>query len=463
MKLPEKFLKTPLTSAQKEGIRFFLNSRSAGMRHGTGSGKTLLSLAASSLLLKRGMVDAVYIFVIKAAFDAYKSDLEKHTYLKYKVVMEPEDWSPDNYLYIIQYNRMERIRDRILGEDRRLLMVADEIFCLKGATSGLRKGFDSIRHKFGYVLGLTAVPLSNELQDLYNITNYIAPGFAGTPWDFKNRFCVLKKGRVRTPTGIRKYYEVVGYKNLDIFREIVAKYWHSFFMEMRVDFHLQDSPEVDMTKEERALYCEAAEGVLADGEGVKNFVNRLPDLEAVVDDSLSKKSMVAAHVNYLIANGKGVILFFTRKVAMEDMKKRIKAESRLLTGATSIIDRTKIREWFGPGRVILMTWAGARSLNLEAGNQVVLYTTPWELELFIQLIGRMVRPLVSKFEKVDVWIPVVKGTIDVYRKEIVLANASLISKVLEGSDPNIPGGLKEVKRSLLVKMRKELLWISEKR
>lgn len=54
-----------LRDTQKEGIKFLLENKKVGIRHGTGKGKTYLSLAAGAVLLKRDLVDVVICFVTK--------------------------------------------------------------------------------------------------------------------------------------------------------------------------------------------------------------------------------------------------------------------------------------------------------------------------------------------------------------------------------------------------------------
>ena len=105
-----------------------------------------------------------------------------------------------------------------------------------------------------------------------------------------------------------------------------------------------------------------------------------------------------------------------------------------------------------------MTAAGARSLNFHAGNQVVFYDIPWELEFFIQVVGRVARPMVSTYDHADIYLPFVSNTIDEYRKELFVTNSSLIQSVLTGGDPNLPKEYAAMRRSQIVKLRKSLLW-----
>jgi len=445
-----------LRDTQKEGIKFLLENKKVGIRHGTGKGKTYLSLAAGAVLLKRDLVDVVICFVTKNGLIAYRDDL-KLTTLNACFLNSVEDYKPWCDIYIIQYHLMPKVKEVIPFSRGRVFGIFDEIQTIKSPNTYLRNQFLEIRGEFDWFMGLTATPVG-KIFDIYNITDYFRPGIWGTLWEFKSRYCELRERRVVQNGRRRKYFEIVGYKNLDLLASAVNQVWHSSVSGMPVNFHLTDSPEVTLTEDEEKVYLEAAWGILNAEKGVKIPLNRLHDLQGVVDDSESKKGMAISLVRDLIREDKGVIVYFSRKTAMKEIAERAEVEYRIIDGSVSVDKRNKIKEWFGPRKVIYMTYAGSRSLNLELGNQIVFYECPWEVEIFIQTVGRCARQFVSKYEFVDVWMPIVRNTIDEYRRRYVELTGDLVRKILADGEGNLPSSATDLRRSLFIEMRKNLLW-----
>jgi len=137
----------------------------------------------------------------------------------------------------------------------------------------------------------------------------------------------------------------------------------------------------------------------------RDFVARLPELQRIVDESDTKVNYVGNLVESVRRRGKGVIVYFPLKAGLRKLAERI-PDSLILTGdVSSIKEREKIRSQFDKGKILLMTSAGSRSYNFHAGNQVVFYTIPFEIEVFIQTVGRVARPMVSKYSEIDVYLP----------------------------------------------------------
>ena len=353
----------------------------------------------------------------------------------------------------MKVNAISDVFELVQKEHRRIFAVFDEIQSIKTPDTETRKIFDRLRPRFEVVAGFTANPFGNKIDDLYWIMSYIKPGCLGSFWNFRNNYCVMRDRHVVRNGRKLKFKEVVGYKNLDILRGIVSSIWHYESIDMQKNFHFYTQ---ELTLEEEEQYLEVARGMV-NGE-YREFVTRLPALQEVVDNTETKLSFISELVNNLILEGKGVIVRFSLKSAMDKFGSRIKAPIKKLTGETSAKEIAEIIKWFGPGRVLLSTAAGGRSYDLYRANQVVFYSVPWEIEGVGQQIGRVARPLVSQFEEVDVHIPYIKGTIDEYRKINMEVNNDLLTSLLDGGDPNLSLEVSGVKRQTLVSMRKQLLW-----
>ena len=445
--------KTPPSPAQVEGVKFIFKNGNCGVRHSTGMGKTLLAIYAAALMLQKERVDVVYIFHVKAARVAFLRDFSKHTHLKCHVLDSEEDWDSKGRIYLVKMNTIDKVMDLIRKDGRRKFAIFDEIQYIKNPKSSIRKMFDNLRGEFSYVVGFTASPFGNRIDDLYWIMSYIVPGILGNFWTFRNKYCSMRDRKVQRNGKLIKFKEIIGYKNLDELRSKVSKFWHYESISMKKNFK---EYERELTEEEEERYLEVAKGVV-DGE-YKDFVVRLPALQEMVDKSETKLNFISELTNNLTSEGKGVIVRFCLKAAIEDFISRIKAPTKVLTGETSDKEIKEIVKWFGPKKVLISTAAGGRSYDLHKANQIIFYSIPWEIEGIGQQVGRVARPMVSEFDEVDVHIPYIKGTIDEYRKINMEVNKDVLNSVLEGGDPNLSLEEGGIRRQTLVNMRKQLLW-----
>jgi superfamily II DNA or RNA helicase len=445
---------------QKQAVNHIFRRKFCGIRHGTGMGKTYTSLVAAVCMLEMNKVDKVFISIPKAAVDAYEKDIEELTYFDENDVnwiWKREDYSNDYPINIIPHTRLKHVYDLIPNGSRMALFV-DEVHALKSGKSKIRKLFNSIRGRFLYVVGMTATPLANKIDDLYYTTSYMEPKYFGSWWNYRSKFCHMIK---RTSTRMNKkgeeityeFHDIIGYKNLEVLREQVNTFWHSAFEDMPKNWIEYTTY---LTNEEEDEYLDAAKGFI---QGTyKDFVSRLPEMQKIIDLSETKQRFVYKIVRALLDEDKGVIVYFPFKEALQKFNTKFNNMGMVLNGNTSLKKRRKIREGFGDGKLILMTSAGGKSYNFHAGNQIVFYTIPFAVLDFIQVIGRQARPLVSEFDFIDVHMPIVLDTIDEYRKRLLQMNKGLIERLLYGGDPNLPKDMESLKKHEITALRKRLLW-----
>lgn len=253
------------------------------------------------------------------------------------------------------------------------------------------------------------------------------------------------------------FYETVGYQNLDQLAERVKDVWliRSESMEKRFEWR----PFGPLTQDEEHVYLDAAHGVIEGAANMRDFVNRLPVLQMTVDMSETKLQRFVDGLEKFHKIGKGCLVFFVLKAPLFEISRRLSFPHEILTGETSQVERFRIKDEFTPETVILCTSAAARSYNFQAVNTVVFYTIPFEVEVFAQMVGRVARPFVSKYEYVRIITPYVRNTIDEYRIQLMQNNADLIKQILsQAGSPNLPESAQSMRRQALIDLRKNLLW-----
>ena len=451
---------------QLEGIDLLINSKSKGLNYSTGLGKTIIELEATKRLMVNGDIEYAILCHIKSGKKSIEDDNDKFFGFNFNVVNDTGKLLPKPYINLIQYNALAKLLPKIISTIKfnKTLLVLDEISVIKSFKTSVRKAFDNIRPHCDFVWGLTATPLANRIQDIYSLTNFIEPNYFGPYYSFLDQFChtrlrkFTKKIKVngRLKSKQFRFKEITGYKNLKELNRMVCRVWdiQRELMEIRYKY-INLGP---LSDEEGEEYLQAAKGIVEDTNNIRDFVNRLPSLQLVSDLSETKQGRVRKFLTLLHKNGVGCLVFFPLKKPLRKLMDSLDFSVEVLTGDTSLDERSRIKDEFTSKTILFCTSAGSKSFNFHLVNKVIFYTVPFEIETFGQMIGRAARPFVSTFSHIEVYLPFVEGTIDKYRIELMKSNSDLVNKVLGGTDPNLPKAASALKRKSIIKLRKELLW-----
>lgn len=454
---------TPLKGIQNRSLKFGRSVGNPGFSLTMGAGKTLIALAASSMYFKIDHYDYSIIIHIKSALKAFKDDAEKYTNLKLNQVHLTKRLEPLPCVNLIQTNQVGKNLQLLMKTLRykKTLCIIDEVQTLKSATSKFRQTMDLLRPCWDSVWGLTATPI-NKIEDLYSLTEYLIPGaFGGSLWEFKQRYCNLRKRSVKIRGKDKKikrvtFYEITGYKNLVELKQRLEHFWYIEKESMPVSFKYINLGPLEPDDEDK--YLTAARGIIKDCKTIKEFGARLPELQRITDLCVKKQFRVRCIIEKI--KEEGGLIYFPMKEALHLFESRLNALTEILTGDTSQDERGRIKDELAPGMWVHCTNAASQSLNLHAVNNIVFYTLPFDILTVIQMIGRVARPFVSSYDVVNVYIPYMENTIDQYRIELMKTNAGLIN-TLFGQQAVLPETMK-TRRSALINMRKDLLWRLEK-
>lgn len=177
---------------QKVGVKFLLEHACAGIFADPGLGKTSMTLAAITFLMKRKMISKVLIIApVRVCHNVWPKEIKRWSDFKHLTctvlhgphkdqllkqetnihLINPEglDW-----LLGFEKTRSEKTNKvkvdvdvakfKKLGYD---LLVIDELNKFKHYDSTRFKGFKHVLHTFGYRWGLTGSPAANGLMDLF--------------------------------------------------------------------------------------------------------------------------------------------------------------------------------------------------------------------------------------------------------------------------------------------------------
>lgn len=312
-----------------------------------------------------------------------------------------------------------------------LVVIFDEASAFKNDKTKTWEMVQYISQRAHRAYALTATLLKNHLFEGYCIYKALRPGLFTTKTKFYEDYCFIKMQSVK---GTRQIPIIVGYKNLDHFREVIDPFFlgrpkHAVSDELPVLTTREVVVELDPAED--AKYTEALSGILELGDGeVKDFeetkaltsliycqqvVNSLAMLKFSEGDEVEsglafereghkvgrmgskEQGMVDLVTGEL--DGEKVIIY-TRFASLvprlQQILKREGVKSVRITGMENTsAKRKKAQDAFqdleSDTNVIFITDAGSEAINLQAAAATIFYDLPWSWGAYVQTLGRMIR------------------------------------------------------------------------
>jgi SNF2 family DNA or RNA helicase len=456
---------------QVQGVLHLLMMKRMVLGDGTGLGKTVEVIAFLCYLWEKSDAKCIVVCpksVIRqwaAEVDRFSTgikcflatggpDERKQTYLEWATHAGPEkaililnyhallkDWNAGQVIPLLPNGQPDPkapiqpgLLDRITKSQKGLITIFDEASAFKSTGSKRHEicGFLSQRSDRAY--GLTATLLKNNLMEGYAIYKVIHPGVFTTKTAFLNDYCVTQLQSVR---GNRKIPIVVGYKNLQGFRERID----DFFLGRPKHAVSNELPKLttkeitcEMTAAEDRMYSKALSGVLELGDGtVKEYEEHVafvaltycqqvadsvtllkynpgdsvetPYFEAPIEvDELGSKE--EALIELLTDGGElegDKTIVYTRFASLVPRLQKLLEErgikSVAITGDIKDTEKNPRRKMAQDAfqdmnsgvQVIVITDAGGEGINLQAAAAMVFFDAPWSWGNYVQLLGRPIR------------------------------------------------------------------------
>ena len=170
-----------------------------------GLGKTIEAGLTLSELRTRGLADRVLVVTPAGLVEQWREELERKFCL---LTADAAEFTSAGVgrgpqpvvLASIAAARRDPLKSRLTAT-RWDLAIADEAHRLRNPRSASGLFARALRAR--YLLLLTATPVENRLQDLYELISLVAPGLLGTPAQFRSRHGSDDPGRPRDLAGLR--------------------------------------------------------------------------------------------------------------------------------------------------------------------------------------------------------------------------------------------------------------------
>lgn len=336
------------------------------------------------------------------------------------------------------------------------LVIIDEAHHLKNRSSVTWKFVNALQKRF--ILMLTATPVENRLEELYNLITILKPGQLRTPQEFRQQFVV--KGDPHSP------------KNRGLLRELLADVMirHSRGqVNVKLPPRRAHTVRLTLSPAERALYQNVSGFVRqALQEGRDSGARKLT--LGILQREIGSSALAAAHTLRRIASHptwKGhkarllaladeaaavedwakadallkilqtsrqekVLIFTHFQATLEALAQRLEnagIEHIPYHGGLTIAQKDDaIRRFEAEGRVLLSTEAAGEGRNLQFCHIMVNFDLPWNPQRIEQRVGRIHR--VGQNRQVEIFNLSAQGTIEDYLLNILDRKLNLFELVI---------------------------------
>ncbi len=427
-----------------------------------GLGKTI---EAGIILLEyilRGLARKVLILTPPSLTTQWKEEMESKFGLDFILHDDPDfkgggadSWHVyDKVIASVHTAKLKRNAEEISKITYDMLIV-DEAHYLRNRNTLVWKFVNSLKKK--YMLMLTATPIQNSLEELYNIITILKPGQLKTVSEFKRTF--MERGEHLKPKNILRLRELLGgvmvrntraltdvrlpQRNARIIRiqltdkerelyDGLTDYVKQGYLDAKEKGRRTSLFTLRILQEEvgSSSHCvvptlkKMVEKSEAQGNGLAKFY----DLAASIRDNAKTQAMMQV----IEAHQDKVIIFTKFIKTLEhicDVLDEYGIPFSKFMGSMSTAEKNRsIENFAGENRILVSTEIGGEGRNLQFCNAIINYDLPWNPQRIEQRIGRVHR--VGQEREVYIFNFSAENTIESYILDVLDAKINMFELVV---------------------------------
>lgn len=378
-----------------------------------GLGKTIEAGLILSELRLRGLAEKTLVITPAGLVEQWRDELERKFGLP-TAILSGKDPVPETggnqpvLLASLATARRDPLKTRLTsaGWD---LVIADEAHRLRSARSASGKLIRALTSRF--LLLLTATPVENRLQDLYEMVSLVAPGLLGTPAQFRTRHTTAG-GAVGSPRNLAELQART--------RQVMVRHRRSE-VALRLPQRLAETVLITPDADERALYRELAERIRVEAKeasagrrlalrSVARLAGSTPaaaaptlaklgwtDLAeaAAAITSAAKIRLLMTKLGEYAARGEKVLVFTAFRQTLDAVAESVRAAgigATVYHGGLSRADKERaITAFRDTEPVLLSTESAGEGRNLQFCHVMINLDLPWNPMQIEQRLGRLHR------------------------------------------------------------------------
>jgi len=382
-----------------------------------GLGKTIEAGLVIKELLTRGMVKRFLVLTMPSLVDQWEEELADKFGLATVTTNQagsrgdPQKFWRENPGIIASLHTLKQPTQlEIARQVHWDILIVDEAHYLRNRESQAWQAVNALPRHF--LLLLTATPVQNSLEELYNLVTLLQPGQLPSPKEFRARFLDPKRPRQpREPEELRRLLGQVMIRNTRataglklpprraetvLFEpeESERAFWEQWDGELRA--RLSQLPASQSNLWGRLLLQTAGSSPAAWRTALEKF----PDTHAAdiwrEQAPLEKSWRRKCELIPPLAQGEGGVVVFTQfletQAALAEFLRGVKVETFAINGATPAPERQPITAEFRKrGGALLLTHSGTEGRNLQFSHRLVNFDLPWNPMEIEQRIGRLHR------------------------------------------------------------------------
>ena len=382
-----------------------------------GLGKTIEAGLVIKELLTRGMIKRFLVLTLPSLVDQWEEELGEKFGLSVVTTNQTDAradaasfWRDHTALVASLHTLKQPAHLAVAREVHWDLLIVDEAHYLRNRTSQAWQAINVLpRH---YLLLLTATPVQNSLDELYNLVTLLQPGQLSSPREFRAQFFDPKRPREpRNPTELRRLLGQVMIRNTRansgiqlpprraetvLFEpsEAEREFWERWEEEFRASLARLSASQASLWG--RLLLQAAGSSPAAWRAALEKFPERAAAKawceQAPPAASWRRKCELLVPLTQ--ASGGAVIFsqFMETQSAVAEFLRGAGIETFLINGSTPARERQPIADRFREsGGALLLTHSGTEGRNLQFSHCLVNFDLPWNAMEIEQRIGRLHR------------------------------------------------------------------------
>jgi SNF2 family DNA or RNA helicase len=419
-----------------------------------GLGKTIESGLVIKELLTRGMVKRFLVLTVPSLVDQWEEELADKFGLPTVTTNHAESrtdaekfWRGNTGIVASLHTLKQPGHLGIARQVHWDILIVDEAHYLRNRESQAWQAVNALPRQF--LLLLTATPVQNSLEELYNLVTLLQPGQLPTPREFRARFLDPKRPRQpREPEELRRLLGQVMIRNTRanaglklpprraetvLFEpeENERDFWQQWDGELRKQLSELTPGQSNLWG--RLLLQTAGSSPAAWRSALEKFPDRQSARawheRAPLEISWHRKCEL---IPPLAKNEGGVVVFtqfLETQAALAEFLRPAGVEAFVINGATPAPERQPITEEFRRrGGALLLTHSGTEGRNLQFSHRLVNFDLPWNPMEIEQRIGRLHR--LGQKHAVHIYNFVQAGTLQEHLLQILQEKLNLFELVV---------------------------------
>ncbi|HEY5913956.1 MAG TPA: SNF2-related protein [Verrucomicrobiae bacterium] len=419
-----------------------------------GLGKTIEAGLVIKELLTRGMVNRFLVLTVPSLVDQWEEELSDKFGLDTVTTNQSQAradlqtfWTGNTGIVASLHTLKQPAHLECARQVQWDILIVDEAHYLRNRDSQAWQAVNALSRQF--LLLLTATPVQNSLEELYNLVTLLQPGQLPTPKEFRARFLNPKRPRQpREPEELRRLLGQVMIRNTRANAGVQLPprraetvsfapdaeeqaFWKAWEAEFRAGLGKLNRSEASLWG--RLILQSAGSSPAAWRSSLAKFPQQ--ELAAAWREQAPLAASWQRKCQLLspLTRGEGGVVVFTQfletQASLADFLRGEKVPTFVINGSTPAANRQPITEEFRQhSGALLLTHSGTEGRNLQFCHRLVNFDLPWNPMEIEQRIGRLHR--LGQQHPVRIYNFVQSGTLQEHLLQILQEKLNLFELVV---------------------------------